>query len=378
MVRLGDVATIDRQTVDPTTLLEETTYIGLEHIERGGRLLGSSTIAESRVKSAKFRFSADHLLYGKLRPNLAKVARPGVGGVCSTDILPVLPGPAIDRAFLTWYLLQPSMVSYAATRTAGANLPRLSPTVLAGFPVPLPGVDEQRRIAAILDAADAVRSKCRQVRSKLESVGRAIFTEMFDHISAPRVPLTDVIRSAQIGLSRSGAESGLGREYPYMKMDAITPDGRLVRSKFTRVDASVSELATYSLLDGDLVFNTRNSRENVGKSAIFRGESAIFNNNLMRIRLSSNLLPPVFHAWLYSRDGREQLARIRSGTTNVVAIYAKDLMRLEVAVPPIGLQQAFAAKVEAINAQRDAVERALAADDALFASLQSRAFRGEL
>lgn len=101
------------------------------------------------------------MLYGKLRPYLSKIARPNFAGVCSTDILPIRPGPSLDRDFLHHYLRLPNMVELANSRAAGANLPRLSPGVLAGFAVPLPPLREQRRIAEVLDRADSLRAQRR-------------------------------------------------------------------------------------------------------------------------------------------------------------------------------------------------------------------------
>ncbi len=147
IIELGSVATIERKGVDPTALLPDTLYLGLEHIERGGRIIGRNTVAGAELASTKFQFTPEHVLFGKLRPNLGKICRPEFAGVCSTDILPIRPGKDLDRDYLAHYLSQPSMVNFATSRTSGANLPRLSPAVLEKFPIPLPPLPEQRRTA---------------------------------------------------------------------------------------------------------------------------------------------------------------------------------------------------------------------------------------
>ncbi len=178
-VHLGDVAKIERDGVAPSVIPNGTLYVGLEHIEPGGRLLDVRQVFNGELASTKFRFSPRHLLYGKLRPYLAKIAMPGFEGVCSTDILPVLPGPNLDRSFLAHILRQPEMVALAASRSEGANLPRLSPKTLADFKIPLPSLDEQKRIAAILDQADHLRWLRQRALDRLNDLGRAIFFEMF-------------------------------------------------------------------------------------------------------------------------------------------------------------------------------------------------------
>ncbi len=174
-VTLSEVVAIERTGVDPASLAPDVRYLGLEHIERGGRIIGHDTVGAAALASTKFQFTPEHVLFGKLRPNLGKVARPDFEGVSSTDILPIKPGLRLDRDYLVHFLRQPSMVEYAATRASGANLPRLSPTVLGTFEIPLPPIEEQRRIAAILDQADAIRTKRRQVLVRLEDLIRSAF-----------------------------------------------------------------------------------------------------------------------------------------------------------------------------------------------------------
>ena len=97
---LSSVATIERSTIQPEQIVAGTAYLGLEHIRSGGEILGAVPVDSGELASSKFRFTDRHLLYGKLRPYLAKIALPDFSGICSTDILPVLPGPRLDRNFL--------------------------------------------------------------------------------------------------------------------------------------------------------------------------------------------------------------------------------------------------------------------------------------
>ena len=123
-VALNDVADIERDIVDSTEIERGTLYVGLENIESGGRFVGVRLVDAGELASSKFAFTRQHLLYGKLRPYLAKIARPDFEGICSTDILPILPGPKLDRGYLAWLLLMPEMVALMSSRATGANLPR--------------------------------------------------------------------------------------------------------------------------------------------------------------------------------------------------------------------------------------------------------------
>ena len=97
VAKLAEIATIERNQIEASEIQSGTNYLGLEHIEAGGRILKRKPVSRGELASAKFKFSREHLLYGKLRPYLAKIALPDFSGICSTDILPVRPGPRIDR-----------------------------------------------------------------------------------------------------------------------------------------------------------------------------------------------------------------------------------------------------------------------------------------
>ena len=178
-VKLADVAEIERSVVAPSQIASGTTYVGLEHIDGGGSFVNVGTVQAGELASAKFHFDSAHILYGKLRPYLKKVARPSFQGVCSTDILPIRPGRDLDRGFLYYYLRQPRLIELATVRCSGANLPRLGANTLAEFRVALPPLPEQRRIAAILDKADTIRRKRQEAIRLTEEFLRSAFLEMF-------------------------------------------------------------------------------------------------------------------------------------------------------------------------------------------------------
>ena len=379
-VPLGEVATIERSGVDPSTLPPSTAYLGLEHIERGGRIIGRSSVAEAELASTKFRFSADHLLFGKLRPNLGKISRPDFEGVCSTDILPIRPGRDLDKDYLAHFLSQPSMVGFAASRTSGANLPRLSPTVLTTFPIPLPPLPEQRRIAAILDHADALRAKRRQVLAHLDALTQSIFHDMFGSFEWLGEFGSVIASGPTNGLYRPSSDYGSGA--PILRIDGFRPGATLSGSvgwKRLRVDES--ELRRYALAPGDLVINRVNALSHLGKSALVATltEPSVFESNMMRVRVDPGRARPEFVlAWLQTPRARHQILRKAKKAINQASINQTDVRSLLIPLPPIELQRSFSVRVDRAHAQREVVETSISADDELFASLQSRAFRGEL
>ncbi|WP_246099858.1 restriction endonuclease subunit S [Tessaracoccus rhinocerotis] len=376
MVPLGEVATIERTGVDPTVLDRDTPYLGLEHIESGGPIREYSSIGRAELTSTKFRFNERQVLFGKLRPNLGKIARPDRAGVCSTDILPITPSKHLDRGYLAHYLSQPPMVAFAASRTSGANLPRLSPRVLATFEVPLPNIEEQRRIAAILDKADAIRAKRRQVLAHLDALIQSIFHDMFGD---PRTNSrqSDLISLKELGVLERGVSRHRPRNDPLLLGGPypLIQTGDVARSRWVITDFS----STYSEA------GLRQSRmwpagtlcitiaANIADTARL-GFDACFPDSVVAFTASPEVTTYV-QAWLGLMQREMERVAPQSAQRNINLRILRDTL-----VPrPSGRDlNTFHRLVEEVLTMRQSMLLAEAQEADLHASLQSRAFKGEL
>ncbi|WP_087483708.1 restriction endonuclease subunit S [Brachybacterium massiliense] len=352
--KLGDVATIDRATVNPRNLPESTYYLGLEHIARGGEIIASSTVGDAQLSSNKFHFDTRHILYGKLRPNLVKVANPTRHGVCSTDILPVLPGERLTRHYLLHYLRQPSMVSLASSRASGANLPRLSPAELLSFTVPLPPIEEQRRIASILDEADAIRAKRRTQLSHLDKLPLELFHQRFANTNNthPTIPLSDIARWSSGKFLPASKQAG--GDVPVYGGNGITGTHDRAMHKPRR------------LIVGRV-------GANCGAVHVTRPNSWVTDNALVAEILRPDVDISYLEYALRSADLNQYSAQSGQPSINGARISG-----VPIRLPPLEAQESFADALREIRAERDRVAKALEADEELFAALQHRAFRGEL
>ncbi len=131
----------------------ELPYTGLEHIESwtGRRIIPSEgTEADGEVNT----FRPGDVLFGKLRPYLAKVYRAREDGVCTGELL-VLRPIQFEQGFLFYIMLSREFVSVVDSSTYGAKMPRASWDFIGSLPVPVPSADEQRAIAAFLDRETA-------------------------------------------------------------------------------------------------------------------------------------------------------------------------------------------------------------------------------
>ena len=292
-------------------------------------------------------------------------------------------GKNVDIKFV-YYFLRSQQDYINSKLRSGAAQPHVYAKDIAQLQLPLPPVTEQHRIAAILDQADVLRAKRREALAQLDSLTQSIFIEMFgdfrtDSSRWRMVKFDEIVKDSRIGLVRGSQELGPENPYRYLRMNAIARDGSLQLDGALLAKATPEELALYRLQPGDLLFNTRNSRELVGKTGLFRSDDLyLFNNNLLRVRFVEGVEPEYIFAAFKTRLIQNELEIRKSGTTNVFAVYYKDLRTLPMPVPPHDLQKTFSVRVQSIEAIKISHRAALRELDSLFASLQHRAFAGKL
>lgn len=174
-----------------------------------------------------------------------------------------------------------------------------------------------------------------------------------------RLPL-----QASVGIDRGRSMQGPDKEVGYFKMNNIRNSGGFDLSDLTRIDATPDEIETFALADGDFLFNTRNSRELVGKTCVFRNSSddtIVYNNNILRAKFIEGFSPNFLDYWFRSPEGSAELEKLKSNTTNVCAIYQGKLSGFPCVIPPVAEQRRIVAKVDQLMALVDELEAQLAA-----------------
>ena len=383
---LVEVATIDREAVKPSEIKGQELYVGLENITNDGEFERVVAAAEAGLKSNKFVFTDEHVLYGKLRPYLSKIAAPNFRGICSTDILPIRPGTNLDRRYLLHYLRTPGMVTHAANSAVGINLPRLNPRVLESFRVPLPPIEEQRRIAAVLDAAEALRAKRRLALVKLDTLTQAIFIDMFGDPVANPLGWRDDRLLADVAEVRSGITKGRKAggaplaPIPYLAVVNVQ-DGFIQLDPLKSIDATTAEVKRYALRDGDILLTEGGDSDKLGRGAVWRGqvEPCIHQNHVFRVRLVDDSMTPEFLSRLVaSQRGKRYFLRMAKQTTGIASINMTQLRAFPLLEPPRAAQDEFLSRLSRVQEAVTTIQYSAEQLDALFLSLQQRAFRGEL
>jgi type I restriction enzyme S subunit len=247
--------------------------------------------------------------------------------------------------------------------------------------ITLPPLAEQRRLAAILDQADALRRARRRAIERLNDLGQAVFYEMFgDPATNPKGwpigVIGDLAESTQYGTSsRAGSEG----EFPILRMNNLTYDGQLVAGDLKYIDIPDKDIGKYTIKDGDLLFNRTNSPELVGKTAVYRGRKVYaFAGYLVRLRTNKKANPDYISAFLNSQYGKTTLRKICKSIIGMANINARELCSIAIAIPPLDIQNEFSHRILAFAQNRKVYRQSEITLNSLFTSLQQRAFRGEL
>lgn len=329
------------------------------------------------VKPGQFAYATIHLDEGSvgIAPSLALISP--MYTVFDID------RERVDARYLLRFMKTPHVLAVYEPLGRGAVHRRksISFSALGQLQVPLPSLEEQRRIAAILDHVDSLRAKRRDAIAHLESLPQAVFREMFG--SAPDwggQSATTTIRELASKISYgTSAKAGSDGRYPILRMGNLTDDGRLDTRELKYLDLPHEDIEKFTLREGDLLFNRTNSVEKVGKSAVFREEGVVaFAGYLVRVRFEDDSWADFVSAILNSSYGKSLRRSLAKAAVNQANINAREMGAISIPQPPINIVQDYSRRIGVISHKRQGLLEQLRALDELIASLQSRAFKGEL
>lgn len=311
--------------------------------------------------------------------------------VISQSQMKLTPDPArVDGQYLYHYFRRSETLDRLLSRTQATGVPHINLGILREFLVIVPPLEAQRRIAEILDRAEALRAKRRAALVHLDALTQSLFLDLFgDPATNPRgwrsEQLSNLVVEFRYGTSNKSESHGR----PALRISNVI-DGTVNFSDLKPVPVGEAEFDRLRLVDGDLLFvRTNGNPEFVGRCAAFessaaatsefRGDEFIFASYLIRARLDMTAIVPAFvREFMLSGEGRRQLLSRSKTSAGQFNINTEGLRTIAVPVPPLKLQREFAQYLAAVAKMKSAHRASLAEMDALFASLQHRAFRGEV
>jgi len=269
----------------------------------------------------------------------------------------------------------------------GATVKGITLDVLLGLKIPLPPLEEQKRIAAILDKADAIRKKRKQAIELTEQFLRSAFLDMFgdpvfNRNKHPFIPLFELsdgnngIKCGPFG-TQLGKHEFTSKGVPLWGIKHVNRHFSLMTHEFVS-DEKARELGAYRLTAGDVVMTRKGT---IGNASVYPEgfEDGVMHSDLLRLRVNTNKCSPLFLSFQFalSRDVEHQIARVSSGAV-MAGINVSKLKEVSVIVPPISQQRQFESLVIRQKGLQMKLMNSQGCGRGLFKSLQQRAFRGKL
>ena len=376
-VRLGDVVKIQQTTCafggDSVWLLN------LDMVEQNtGKIIdyyytnqcGNSTIA----------FDENHVLYSKLRPNLNKVVCPNRKGFATSELLPLLPDNTIlTKEYLAEYLRSPFFVNWAVSKTAGAKMPRLAPKDLLNKSIPLPPLETQNQIAANLDKVTHTIDLCNAILEKLDLLVKSRFIELFGDVKTGvykfetrKLGEVAVVGSSHRVFTTEFVENGVpfyrGTEIGELA-NGIKPENpyRITKEHYDRLASDETKPQIGDLLMPSIC--------NKGQVWMVDTNEPFYYKDGRVLCISPNR--ELFNCKYLEQFMREktlvEYPKLGSGS-NFAEFKIFLLKDIDVLIPPIELQDQFAAFVEQTDKSKSAVKQVLEKAETLKKALMQEYF----
>lgn len=372
--RLKFIAPLRNERTDATS--EHSGYLGLENIQSWtGKLLPSATSDtsegdDSAGGTANVFYSGD-VLFGKLRPYLAKALHADKGGVCSTELLVLKPQLDIYPRFLLYSMLSPDFVGQVDASTFGAKMPRANWEFIGSMKLPTPTYETQRLIADYLDREtariDALVAEKEKMLALLEEKRAALISRAVTRGLDPTAPLKPsgldwlgdipahwevlqvrfVCSSLQTGPfgSQLHAEEYIDNGIPvinpaHLKDNKITPDHCISVD-----DETADRLSVHKLREGDVVFGRRGELGRCGVAEISH-VGWLCGTGSLRVCCVRNKIDPKYLALIFNGTNAAKRLTVESVGSTMDNLNTEMLGHFRIPSPPVEEQNTIVSFIE--------------------------------
>ncbi|WP_075593193.1 restriction endonuclease subunit S [Pseudoalteromonas sp. PAB 2.2] len=382
LASLGEVAP-SRPLKNPEIVDENSVWqLNLDKVESHSGVVTEKVYASVQsAGSSTHWFDERHVLYSKLRPYLNKVVLPEEQGLATTELVPLFPDKdRLDRKYLTYYLRSNSFVNWISDQVAGAKMPRVSMKVFWEHQIPLPPLEEQKRIAAILDKADSVRRKRQQAIDLADDFLRSVFLDMFgEHFTTEGYAISHKKKIKELvdyidyrGKTPKKSDSGIPLvTAKNVKKGFVSEEPR----EFIPAENYLDWMTRGLPKEGDVLFTTEAPLGNAALLGCY--DKVVVGQRLIALTAKGELTQEYLLYCLLNQFIQDEIYKRSSGST-VKGIRTKELYEIELPVPDIKLQEKFSKAYKKSVQSKHKLQEAIIESDNMFNSLSQKAFAGEL
>lgn len=282
----------------------------------------------------------------------------------------------IDRKFLIAYFHSKFAFSYYKAKLRGSTQRRRSmdKADLLSMPIPVPPLEKQKQIIKELDLLSGLKEKHNAQIAELENFSESIFFEMFgDPITNEKKwdlnKLGDIFYNIKNGANIQQTKGATG--YPITRIETLS-NSVFNRDRLGYADITeISKYQSYVLNTNDILVSHINSKTNIGRAVVYVKEGSeiiIHGMNLLRLVPTDSIVSIYACYFFKSSKYKDDIARIRKDAVNQSSFSISDFKKILIPLPPLSLQQEFAAKIEAIESMKAKVSQSLKETEELFNS----------
>lgn len=378
-----DVVLSDVAEVNPETLRASTSpdfafgYIDISQIDGPGQCAGWTEQSFGEAPSrARRKVQAGDILVSTVRPYLrsfAQVPEADFPLIASTGFAVVRAGAEADQQFLYQHILHSSFIEHLTPRMTGSNYPAVSASDVEAYPIALPPLSEQRRIAEVLRSVDEAIASAKHAVEQSRMVQSQLVTALCFGQGFKIVSLGDVLADIRYGTSVK-CDAGEADGYPVLRIPNVV-NGRVELDDLKYASASDADVRRFCLSAGDIVLvRTNGNPAYIGRNALISEEARtlLFASYLIRLRCDADVAwSPYVHATLNSQPVREKLFKAATTSAGNYNINTASLKALSIPLPNPQAQREIGDMIQIANDAANACESDLTFKQQIKASLMS-------
>lgn len=362
MARLGDVCTISSSNAP--ILDNQIWLLNLDMVEQQtGNIISYNYVGNGELNGSIVQFDTDNVLYSKLRPNLNKVVIPDRSGFATSEMLPLKPNTSVlCREYLAAYLRSDSFVSWAVSKTAGAKMPRLGTKVLLDKEIPLPPLEEQRRIAALLDKVSDLIAKRRAQLDKLDLLVKARFVETTENSETVPTRMGDVATyiNGYAFKPTNWSENGL----PIIRIQNLNN----VNAEYNYFNGVLPE--KYLVRRGDVLVSWATHLE----AYIWKGHDAWLNQHIFKVVFDKMSINDVYFVYSTEKALRQAFRNAHGFKPTMEHIKRSDFEDAVIRLPNVEVQNKFAKFAAQVDKSKLTIQQSLDKLEILKKALMQQCF----
>ena len=310
--------------------------------------------------------------------------------VVAQRVICLSPKLPCNTSYYKWYILAPQFQGELNRRATGSTAKGIRSKELAKIKIPLPPLPQQKKIAAILDAADAYRQKTKALITKYDALTQSLFLDMFgDPVRNPKGWEVKKLKELSTNIHSGNTPKGGSKVYvkqgiTFFRSQNVWKNNIIYKDIAFIDQATHDKMLKSSLKNGDILMtktgriNTKNS--SLGRAAMYVGEDnkANVNGHVYFIRLKKGVINEFILHILTTKEYRGHIRRVCVGGIDKRQLNKNHIEDFPIINPPISMQAEYINKMDVLNDHKSKLKLSLAKSEDLFKSLLQKAFKGEL